>query len=134
MAAFKLKAQVPLEKDEAEWLLDWARTQRHRGKPLSDYLLMSANGAVLAGDAKHRAIQMARMKRQGFKAGVFDYFLPIPKGADHGLFLELKRTRGGVVSEDQEKFRALVQDHYATAICKGWEAAMLAIKSYLLQP
>jgi hypothetical protein len=132
MTVFKLKSPPPpLEKDEAEWLIDWARAQRWEGKPLAEKLIMNANGAVLAGDYKHRAIQMARMKRAGFKPGVFDYFLAIPKGGKGGLWLELKRTQAGVVSAEQKTFLLLVQEDYATAICKGWHAAMLAIKAYL---
>jgi hypothetical protein len=129
---FKLTAPIPKEGEEAVNLLKWAQVIRHNGTPLADLLIMIPNGAILAGDAKHRAMQMARMKRQGFKVGTFDYFLAIPTPLFHGLWLELKRTHRGRVSDAQREFDAWMQEqHYATAICEGWEAAAKTILGYL---
>ena len=65
---------------------------------------MVPNGAVLAGDARQRAIQMAKMKRMGFKNGVSDCFLAVPKGGFAGLWIEMKRRQLGVVREGQSIF------------------------------
>ncbi len=131
-AAFKLTAPIPLESDECAWLLEWAAVTRHQGRRVSDLLVMIPNGAVLAGDAKHRAMQMARMKRQGFKDGVFDYFLPVGSCGYPGLWLEMKRSRRGIISSEQSEFQQLMQSlGWATSICAGWEAAARAITRYL---
>ena len=131
-AAFKLKAPIPTEGDECANLLQWAAVTKHQGRRLSDLLIMIPNGAVLAGDYKHRAIQMARMKRLGFKAGVFDYLLPVASAGSHGLWLEMKRTHGGIVSDEQNEFERLMRSlGWATRIALGWEAAAREIKAYL---
>lgn len=131
-AVLKLKAIIPIEDDEAKWLCQWARVQRWKQWRLSDLLIMIPNGAVLAGDARQRAMQMAKMKRMGFRKGVADYILPIPRGKYPGLFLELKRRSGGIVSDEQALFK-LDMDvlGWATAICKGWEEAKDKINQYL---
>jgi hypothetical protein len=131
-AAFKLRAPIPTEGDECQWLLEWAAVTKYDGRRLADLLIMIPNGTKLFGDPKHRAIQMARMKSQGFKVGVFDYLLPVAIVPFHGLWLEMKRTQGGVVSATQMKFEALMRSlGWATLICAGWEQASRAILSYL---
>ena len=127
-AVLKLKQVVPIESDEARWLIQWAATQRWGDRRLSDLLIMIPNGAVLAGDAKQRAMQMAKMKRTGFRPGVFDYLLPIPRDGAPGLWVELKRRNGGIVSDEQGLFKLDMEVlGWATAICKGWDEAKDAI-------
>jgi hypothetical protein len=132
MTAFKLKAPLPTEDDEAQCLIQWAKTQRWKGKPLNSLVLMIPNGAYLGGDARQRAITMARLKRQGFRNGIFDFLIPIPRATSPGLWLELKRRQLGVVSLEQSQFQMAMLDlGWATAIAKGWEEAKDAISEYL---
>lgn len=131
-AVLKLKQIIPTEDDEAQWLIQWAHTQRYNGRKLSDLLIMIPNGAYLGGDARQRAITMAKLKRTGFRAGVFDYLLPIPRGSYPGLWLELKRRKGGVVSEEQLAFAAEMRAlGWSIKVREGWEEAMDAINEYL---
>lgn len=131
-AVLKLKQVVPIESDEARWLIQWAATQRWGDKKLSDLLIMIPNGAVLAGDAKQRAMQMAKMKRTGFRPGVFDYLLPIPRGGAPGLWVELKRRKGGVVSDEQHSFAVdMMTLGWIVVVAEGWDDAKRAIESYL---
>jgi len=37
--------------------------------------------------------EAANMKAQGVKAGVYDVFIPVPRGPWHGLFVEMKRAK-----------------------------------------
>lgn len=128
----KLKQRVPTESDEQQWLFQWANTQKHGGLRLSDLLIMIPNGAVLAGDARMRAMQMAKMKRIGFKVGVSDLFLAVPTPHYAGLWLEMKRTELSVTSTEQLDFQAKMRAvGYATAIAKGWIEAKEAIEAYL---
>jgi hypothetical protein len=135
-APFKLKHLIPSEDSEAQCLIQWARVMRYEDRRLSDLLIMIPNGAYLGSDPKQRAITMARMKRTGFRPGVFDYLLAIPRvrgnRAVAGLWIELKRRHLGVVSEEQNTFRLDMEAlGWATAICKGWEEAKAAITEYL---
>jgi hypothetical protein len=125
---FKLTAPLPTEDWEAACLIEWAHVTRWRGHRLSDLIVMIPNGVKLSGDPRQRAITMNRLKRMGFKAGCYDYFIAVPPG----LWLELKRTKLGVVSEDQATFGALMDKlGWSTTVCKGWEAASVAIMGFL---
>lgn len=129
---FGLKSPMPTEADEAECLLRWAYLQRWSGQRLSDLLIMIPNGALLGGDARQRAMTMARFKRMGFRTGVSDYLVPIQRPPYPGLFLELKRRKGGVISDDQEEFMAQMSGlGWKTAICFGWEESRDVIVDYL---
>ncbi len=113
-------------------MLQWASVTRYKRWRLSELLIMIPNGAVLAGNPKQRAVQMARMKAQGFRPGTFDYLLPIPRGTAPGLFLEMKRRELSVVSPEQSRFQMdMIELGWATAICKGWEVAKDEINLYL---
>lgn len=50
----------------------------------------------------------------------------------NGLYIELKRLRGGTVSAAQKQWIARLRDTgYAVEVCKGWEAAAAVITDYL---
>jgi hypothetical protein len=57
--------------------------------------------AIPNGGARHKAIA-GKLRAEGVRAGVPDICLPVPRGEYHGLFIELKRPKGGHVSEEQE--------------------------------
>lgn len=135
MKAFHLKAEIPTEGDEGVCLLQWASVIRYQQFRLSDILIMIPNGTKLFGTPKERAIQMSRMKRLGFRPGVFDYLLPVSRPPYPGLFLELKRTRGGIVSSAQAVFKLDMEAlGWKCVICEGWESAKDAITEYLREP
>ena len=113
---------VPLECDEqvalAQWL-DWSRIPYF---------------AIPNGGDRHPAVA-AKLKAEGVKAGVPDLFLPIPRGAHHGLFVEMKRQRGGKLSDDQKDWIIKLQAQgYEVKVCAGFEAAKAAIEEYLSCP
>ena len=91
------------------------------------------------GSYKSPAAQRV-FKATGLKSGVPDVFLPAPRilmvggepSASAGFFIELKRTKGGVVSSAQaEWIAALTRAGYQAGAFKGWEAAWTAIVDYL---
>lgn len=71
------------------------------------------------------------LKRMGVKKGVADFFLAIPSGIYHGLWIELKVGKGKL-SDEQIKFleRKTARGYAAIAVW-GFEAAIETIKSYL---
>lgn len=74
----------------------------------------------------------ADMKAEGVRPGVPDICLPWPSGDRHGLYIELKRTRGGRLSPAQCRWlRTLTALGYQARVCRGWEEAREAILEYL---
>lgn len=75
----------------------------------------------------------ARLKATGVKAGVPDICLPVAVGHYHGLFIEMKRRKGGRVSDAQSEFMGMLRHQgYCCIVCKGWEEAAMAIEKYLM--
>lgn len=130
-----------LEAREQEKVVAWARLQlRAWGFP-PKALFAIPNGAHLAGDAKQRALQMALLKKAGLEEGVSDLFLAIPRGALHGLWIEMKRCAHqyrtpteakAAWREDQQQFAAMVEGQgYRYELAYGFEHARLVIIQYL---
>ena len=72
------------------------------------------------------------MKAEGVRAGVPDMFLATPRGGYIGLFIELKKPKGGRVSKAQsELLKELAAQGYKTCVCCGWVEARATIESYL---
>ena len=78
------------------------------------------------------AVTGARLKAEGAVAGVPDLFLAKAASGRHGLYIELKRARGGAVSKVQrDLFPMLEAAGYGVAVCRGWQEAREAIEAYL---
>lgn len=123
---------VPLEEDECVNLFQWAQVKRWRGRPISEYLIHIPNGAYLGADPKTRAITMGKLKAMGVQPGVYDYLIPVPLLACPGLWVEMKRTKRGEVSEDQKTFKIrMVELGWRCEVAKGWVAASAIIEDHL---
>lgn len=117
------KFPVPDEHSEQVSLFRWWSLQ-YRDHPA---LLF----AIPNGGARN-AVTGARMKAEGVMAGVPDILLAASRQGFHGLWIELKRQKGGKVSEAQEGVIArLRRAGYRVEVCKGWTAAREAIENYL---
>ena len=74
-------------------------------------------------------IEAARLKNEGVSAGVPDLFIPSLR-----LFIEMKKTDGGIVSPEQTKWLEYLRHAgYGAEVCHGCEAAKDIIKIYLLK-
>lgn len=74
----------------------------------------------------------ARLKAEGLRPGVPDLCLAVARGGAHGLYIEMKRTKGGRLSAEQATWlEKLAREGYATAVCNGWEQARDVIERYL---
>lgn len=77
-------------------------------------------------------IEAARLKMQGVKAGVPDICLPVARGCYHGLFIELKKEKGGRTSKEQQKWIEYLESAgYCAQVCHGWDAARELIERYM---
>lgn len=120
---------TPSESQEQITVVRWFDLS-HRD--LKGRLIAVPNGAHLAGSGKQRAAKMARMKAEGLRPGFPDLFLPVPAHGFHGLAIEMKRQKGSTTSREQiEWLNWLAEQGYMTALCKGAQAAMDTINSYL---
>ena len=79
-----------------------------------------------------RLREAVRLKAEGVLAGIPDLFIAEPQGVYHGLFIEMKRSKGANTSAVQQKrLDELMARGYACIISKGAHYAMDAIDRYL---
>lgn len=89
------------------------------------------NGAHLAGDARARAMQVNKLKSEGYTPGVPDVFIAEARGGYHGCYVEMK-TLTGKLSENQEWFLAEAEKRgYYTIVGFGFEFARDMTDDYL---
>ena len=87
--------------------------------------------AIPNGGARN-LITGRRLKAEGVMAGIPDLFLAAPRGAWHGLFLELKRNKGGRVSEAQKAVMARLEGQgYRCLVAHGVVEARQHIENYM---
>lgn len=108
-------------------IIKWADWQSYHGNKLSDYLHHSPNGG------KRDIATAQKFKTMGTKAGFPDLFLFIPNGEYHGLFIELKTSKGKVSKKQQTMMDKLNAMGYLAVVCYGYHEAVNQIKSYLNQ-
>ncbi len=115
----KKKTDIPLEKEEQQKLCKWLKANKigHWANGL---------GIKLDYDVKY----MASLRSQGWYRGVPDMTILLPKGK--AIFLELKRVKGGVVSDEQKKWIKYLQSlDYPAKVCYGADEAIEFVKSLL---
>ncbi|MCR9090519.1 MAG: VRR-NUC domain-containing protein [Proteobacteria bacterium] len=123
-------APVPTEHQEQVALMQWARRHAYQ------YPELRLLHAIPNGEKRSRSVAN-RLKLEGVSPGVPDLFLPAARIAPdarlrHGLYIELKRQRGGSVSPEQKAWHvALRAQGYEVVVAKGWEAAVAVIRRYL---
>lgn len=77
-------------------------------------------------------VTAAKLKAEGVVAGVPDLFLAVPKGEAHGLYIEMKNGRKGVVSEVQRSVMAMLEAQgYRCAVCRSFDDFREAVEEYL---
>lgn len=117
--------KVPTEYEEQCLLFKWIRENE------SNYPALKFANASLSGIrlSIHLA---AKAKRSGMVRGFPDIFIPIRNSVYNGLFIELKRIKGGVVSKEQKEFISFLNKQgYSAVVCKGHKEAICVIRAYL---
>lgn len=113
--------RVPLERIECINLMKWARYQK---LPLIH----------IPNEGKRSIGEGRALRAMGLTPGVSDFFLPIASKGLHGLWLEMKRQEGGVLSEAQSQWLEKMRGNgYAAYVSKGWREGSDIISEYLKQ-
>lgn len=129
----KLKVIVPTEQSEHMAFMNWVNTQ-----PLiRDHIIHIAN------ERKCSPWAGAKFRAMGVRAGVCDFFLPIPvknihENKDissswlHGLWIELKRTINFTCSVDQMNWiYSMRKMGYQAEFAYGCDQAISLVKNYI---
>jgi len=116
---------APTEAKEQKKLFDWVALSMGRWPELK-HLHHSPNGG-------RRDPKTGRsLKEQGTRAGYPDLCLNYARGIYHGLFIELKRTKGSVVSPAQKGWLEwLNANGNCAVVCYGAKEAIETIEKYL---
>lgn len=113
------------ESQEQQLLFEWAALSAGRWPELALMYHIPNGGSRSKSEA-------GRFRAEGVKAGVPDICLPAARGGYHGLYIELKRVKGGRVSPAQQGWIAALRDQgYCACVCKGWDDAAYVVKKYL---
>ena len=122
----------PLERDEHNRVIAWAKLMVSTGQePRLRFLRSGFEGLRLS-----MGVRM-QMKRQSISIGWPDLFLSVPSFIHephdyYGLYIELKRLKGGIVSVDQRAMHdELEAQSYCVRVCRGADHAIQTIKDYL---
>ena len=85
-----------------------------------------------AGGARTSISEAKRIKASGYKRGFPDVFIYEPRGDHHGLSIEMKREKGGVVSKHQKQWKEdLSERGFQSTIAKGFDHAVQILEDYL---
>ena len=121
----KKRKACPSEHEEQKALMRWVEASK--GKYPKLHMIYAIPNA-----AKRSMRLAAMMKAEGMKSGVPDLHLAAPSGKYHGLYIEMKRTKGGSVSETQKEWLNKLNNHgYMAVVCRGWLEAKEVIEDYL---
>lgn len=106
---------MPTEHEDQKAFVTWFRMSFPRDRIF----------AIPNGGSRGKA-EAGRLKAEGVSAGVPDLFIPA-----WGLFIEMKRAKGGVVSpEQQDWLEYLASEGYAVMVCRGLDEAMEMVKAF----
>lgn len=94
----------------------------------TDYPELKLAFAIPNGGLRDK-VTAARLKAEGAKAGVWDIFLPVPRGHWHGLFIEMK-VGNNSLTDPQREFAEKLVGYYAFIVCYSWEEARTVMINY----
>jgi hypothetical protein len=115
-----------LESMEARALMQWVSAVHIEA--LRKWLFHIPNGG------SRNIIEATKLKAEGVKKGVSDYFLPFPMHRRHGLWIELKKNdkkTARITLEQQTWIDDMHMLGYAVTVAYGWSEAREEILSYL---
>lgn len=112
------------EHDEQVAVIQWARVFAHKWPGLA--LLH----AIPNGGSRNKR-EAVRLKAEGVLPGVPDLFLPVARGTQHGLYIEMKHGRNQLTSAQKAVSALLRRQGYAVIVCYEADEAISAISNYI---
>lgn len=107
-----MKKYIPTENEECETFADWLRFNKYQFSHLQNEQKTKNWGAIM------------RSKRLGVNPGVPDYLI-ICKNAPGLMFIEIKRTKGSVISDHQKSWlKGLLNAGAKVGLCYGVKEAI----------
>lgn len=86
--------------------------------------------AIPNGGTRH-PLEAKNLKSQGVVKGVPDLMIPMIRGKFHGMFIEMKRKVGGVISPEQKEWITYLNAQgYCAVVCKGFDDAKEKVEGY----
>lgn len=109
------------EYDEQKILVKWLRDNKIK-------CASSGNGFAL--NTQDNVMYMAKLKASGLSKGFPD--LEVFIGNGKSLYIEMKRKKGGVVSEEQKKWITWLNDNgYSAKVCHGADEAIEYVRGFI---
>lgn len=122
---FKKIEKIRSESIEQIMLMQWCK-RNAKTIPQLDKIFAIPNGGL------RNKSTAAKLKLEGVKKGVPDLFLAVPNKYFHGLFIEMKRIKGGVLSKEQKIWKELLTaEGYCWSVAKGFQEGKAIIEEYL---
>ena len=119
---------IPPEREAQQAVMKWAEAASGKWPELR--LLYH-----VPNEGRRSMATGGRLRAEGLKSGVPDLCLPSAHGEYHGLYIEMKRTKGGRATPEQKEWLEMLEEEgYKTEICNGADAAIKAIGTYLSMP
>ena len=120
------------------WRTRWNPTEAREQKAYVKWFRLAYKDELLHSIPNHLIRSPAQAMNEyslGMLAGIPDIFIPAPNGGYHGLYVEMKRKTGGVVSESQNSVITRLNDKgYRAIVAQGWQEAMEATQEYFSIP
>lgn len=114
----KEKIKVPSEAEEQKAFCKWLDEQgiKHFATAMGVWL------------QKPNPVYINSLKTRGFKAGVPDLCILLDNGVT--VFIEMKRRKGGTVSQKQKEWAKWLKEHgYPVEVCRGALEAIRFMRS-----
>lgn len=123
-----MSREIPYENEEQAALFNWWNHAGIRFNIHQTLLFAIPNGGY------RNKITAKKLKEQGVQKGIPDIFLAIPRNNYHGLFIELKRTKKGRLTKEQNiAIKLLKAEGYQVEVAYGFLHAKDIISQYLNQ-
>lgn len=120
---------TPTEDQECHTLVDYLEILKRQGKVITYAHIINELKLNRRRGQKPNFAYLNKMKSMGWRSGVPDYIIVTPK---HTLFIEMKRTKGGVVSATQKEWIKAIQDTGVPCeVCKGFDEAKVFLDKYI---
>jgi hypothetical protein len=116
-----IKDPIPSEHHEQTVFVTWVRKQGYR-------IISIPNGV------NTNFVQACRLKASGLTAGFPDLFIPIVTPKFHGMFIEMKRRKGGKLTDAQVEWLSFLRDSgYFAEVANGADEAKKMFFEYMLK-